>query len=82
VPWWSSLRHGTGRAQDVRRGAQLGLPTAVLDIDQRDLHLFGGGPLIAVRFGSADYVSPYESRWHNALGKRIASRRAGQLRMR
>jgi hypothetical protein len=51
---------GMGLAGPRTWGSQLarGLPTAVLDIDQRDLHLFGGGPVIAVRFGSADYVSP------------------------
>ena len=49
--WWPSLRLGPGWARDVARVVHIGPPADVLDIDQRDLRLFGRGPVIAVRFG-------------------------------
>ena len=51
APWWPSLRHGPGWARDVTRVVRLGPPGDVLEIDRRDLRLFSGGPVIAVRFG-------------------------------
>jgi hypothetical protein len=49
APWWPLLRRGTGWARDVQRVVPLGPATAVLEISRRNLRLFGGCPVIAVR---------------------------------